>query len=178
MLVVASITYEELQADEVLFFLIKFLGFKDPSHFSSASAGRSFALFFSVDRYLFCYGCFDRMWATEGDVGLAAFDFRLEAGAFLLLGNNPSFLLFAECEFFFAPGLVMEAIILLSLPVTVSPNMGIELGWSFFNLDGDCGCGFLIFVLIQKDGASASERQDVSREDVGEFAVHSWLLQR
>ena len=101
------------------------------------------------------------MWATGGDVdcvGLVAFDFCLKAGAFLLLGNDPSFLLFAERELFFAPGLVVEAIILSSLPATVSPNMGIELGWSFFDLDGDCGWGFLIVMLIQKDGASAGER--------------------
>ena len=98
------------------------------------------------------------MWASGGDVdgvGLAAFDFRLEAGAFLLPGNNPSFLLFAECEFFFAPGLVAEAIILPLLPAMVSSDMGIELNWSCYDLrDGGRGGGSLNLMLIQKEGAN------------------------
>ena len=101
------------------------------------------------------------MWVTGGDVdcvGLAAFDFRLKAGVFLLLGNNPSFLLFAERELFFAPGLVAEAIILSSLPATGSPDMGIELDWSCYDLRGSGrGGGSLSLMLIQKEGANTRE---------------------
>ena len=59
----------------------------------------------------------------------------------------------------------------MSLPVTVCPDMGVMLDWSC-NDDFGSGGGDVSLVLIQKYGASTSEGQNVSGEDVGELTVN------
>ena len=107
-------------------------------------------------------------------VGLAASEFRFEAGTFLLLSDCPGFFLLANSELLLTPGLKLEAAFFLSQIVTVCPDMGIKLCWSCYDLmagSGGGGCRLSI-VLIQKYGASAGEGQNMSRNDVLELAVH------
>ena len=52
-------------------------------------------------------------------VGLAASEFRLEAGTFLLLGNHPSFLLLADSELLLMPSLELEVVVFLSQIATI-----------------------------------------------------------
>ena len=108
-------------------------------------------------------------------VGLAASEFRLEAGAFLLLGNRPSFLLLADSELLLAPSLESEAAVFLLQMATICPDMGVELYWSFYDLIAGGGGGecCLSIMLVQEYGANAGKGQDVSGEDKRELAVHS-----
>ena len=108
-------------------------------------------------------------------VGLAASEFRLEAGTFLLLGNCPRFLLLTNSELLLTPSFNLEAAVFLSQIATVCPDMGVELFWLFYDLMAGGGgreCRLSI-MLIQKYGASAGEGQNVSRKDVRELAVHT-----
>ena len=108
-------------------------------------------------------------------VGLVASEFRLKADTFLSLDNHPCFFLFANSEFLFAPGLILEAAAFLSQIATVCPDMGVELCWSCYDLmagSGGGGCRLSI-VLVQKYGTSAGKGQNVSRSDVLELAVHT-----
>ena len=167
-LVVTSTAYEKFDDDEVLLLFVEFLSFKDPGYFPLTPTGRSFALFFPIYWDLFCDGSFDHVgpsWAGGGCcivVGLAASEFRLEADAFLLLGQCPRFFLLAEGELLLLPCFLAQAASLLSRPATVGPDMGIELSWSQFGDltgcgdDGECN-GWIIVVFVQKDGASAGE---------------------
>ena len=96
--VIASPAYEKFDGDEVLFFLVKLLGFEDPGYFSSSAACRPFTPFFFVDWYLFCYSRLDRMGDSGGrgdGVGFAVLELCLEASAFLSLGDDPCLLLLA-----------------------------------------------------------------------------------
>ena len=108
-------------------------------------------------------------------VGLAASEFCLEAGTFLLLSDCPGFFLLANSELLLTPGLNLETAGFLSQIAMVCPDMGVELCKSCYDLMADSGgegCRLSI-VLIQKYGASAGEGQNVSRNDVSKLAVHT-----